>query len=260
MLVDYLEAAYGPDQEVVNYVASMFTMAESTIARHRLADLRDPAVAKTVTGISTFFIGSTRATDSNADVAARFGFKAGKARTSPLITNREDYARLKKVAERNNLNHSVPSGYKYSYASRGLYQTLYDLALSPEAQAAFRADAKGFLESREELTPLERRFISTRHHGAIRMLFKRDPETEAQRFIGDALLKPYLADCYRAKQQVENAALDRGEITPSHYQGALADWLLQQGYATTSGMVTKAMRGVKVMGMENSGAAAPAAP
>src|SRR5437764_825119 len=83
ILVDYLERAYGPDQEVVNYVASMFTMAEPTMARHRISDLRNPEVAKTVTGISTFFFPATTEVAGDDETASKFGLKVGPSRRTP---------------------------------------------------------------------------------------------------------------------------------------------------------------------------------
>jgi len=247
MLVDYLENVYGPDHEVVNYVASMFTMAETTMATHRIGDLRDPKVAASITGISTFFIRASQTASNDLSVADKFGLKVGPSRSTPLICDRPDYPKLKVVAQRNNRNHAVPPGYKFSHASQALYETLYELAVNAKAQRAYREDPGGYMNARDGLTEGDRHYLRMRHMGIIRMMFKAEPEREAERFVDDALRRPYLADSYQAQQQVEHAALSREEITPSQYQSALCKWLLAQGYATTPAAVTKAIGAVHLI-------------
>lgn len=247
ILVDYLENAYGPDHEVVNYVASMFTMAEPTMATHRICDLRDPKVAASITGISTFFIRASTFASNDLLVAEKFGLIVGPTRSTPLICDRLDYPRLKEVARRNNRNHAVPPGYKFSHASQALYDTLYELAVNVRAQRAYREDPGGFMNAREGLTDGDRHYLRMRHMGIIRMMFKADPAKEAERFVDDALRRPYLADSYQAQQQVEHAALLREEITPSRYQSAICGWLLAQGYATTPAAVTQAIQAVRLI-------------
>jgi hypothetical protein len=244
VLVDYLESVYGPEHEVVNYVASMFSLAEPTMATHRLRDLRDPDVARTVTGISTFFIRAATVAESHAETSSKFGLRVGPSRATPLICDRPDYVRMKRVAQRNNADHMVPAGYKFSHAPRALYDTLYDLSLSIDAERAFVANPDSYLASREGLTDQDRRYLRMRHIGIVRMMFKADPDKEADRFVDAALRRPYLADSYRAKQQVEHAARRRGEITLSEYQAALCDWLLEQGFATTPSAITHAVPSV----------------
>jgi hypothetical protein len=164
-----------------------------------------------------------------------------------LICDRLDYPRLKEVAQRNNRNHAVPPGYKFSHASEALYNTLYELSVNVKALRAYREDPGGFMNAREGLTEGDRHYLRMRHMGIIRMMFKADPAKEAERFVHDALRRPYLADSYQAQQQVEHAALMRDEIPPSEYQAALCDWLLSKGYATTPAAVTQAIQGVRLI-------------
>lgn len=247
VLVDYLEDVYGPDQELVNYVASMFSLAEPTMDVHRIRDLRDPDVARTVTGISTFFIRAATVAESDAATGEKLGLRVGPSRATPLICDRPDYSRMKVLAQRNNRNHAVPPGYKFSHASCALYDTLYELAMDIEAERAFSADPDGFLREREGLTEQDRRYLRMRHLGVIRMMFKADPDKEADRFVEAALRRPYLADSYRAKQQVEHAARRRGEIDPCQYQDVLCRWFAEKGYATTTAAVTRSVRAVSFM-------------
>lgn len=247
ILVDYLEEVYGPDKEVINYVATMFTIADPTIARHRISDLRDPEVAKTVTGISTFFIASDSAVESNQEIAKKFGLVTGRSRVTPLICDRADYPQFKKLAERNIETHAVPAGYKFSHGSEALYRTLYDLSLNIHALNAFRENPRAYIDAREGLTEGERTYLNMRHLGVLRMMFKQDPATDAERFVREALRSPYLADSYRAQQGVEHAAIQRGEITPAEYQSRLCAWLFERGYATTPSAITKVAETVRVI-------------
>lgn len=247
LLVEYLARFYGLDQELTNYVASMFTMADPTIRKCRIRDLRDPEVAKSVTGISTFFIPAARSVECDVQTAALLGLKVGSSRTTPLVCDRPDYPKMSALARSHNHNHVLPDGYKFSRASQGLYETLYDLALNAKAQRQFRQDPKGYLKSRQGLTDVERRQLEMRHLGVIRMLFKADPKNEAARFVEDAMKSAYLADCYRAKQQVERAAFSRGEVDLSEYHARMEKWLVEQGYATSPGLITRAVQTVRVI-------------
>jgi precorrin-2 methylase len=247
VLINHLEKVYGPDHEVINYVASMFTMAPTVMATHKIRDLRDSAVAASVTGISTFFIRASTVATNDLSVAEKFGLNVGPPRSTPLICDRSDYPMLKQLAQRNNRDHAVPPGYKFSHGSPALYNTLYELAVDVKAQQAYREDPGGFMNAREGLTAAERNHLRMRHMGLIRMMFKADPEKEGARFVDDALMRPYLADSYRAQQQVEYAALQRGEIDRSQYQAVLCGWLMKQGYATTPRAVTKAIQAVRLL-------------
>jgi hypothetical protein len=247
VLVDYFELSYGPDHELVNYVASMFPIGEPTMVRHRIGDLKDPEIARSVTGISTFFIPALRLSESNSRIARQFGLRVGPARKSPLVCNLPEYPKIKAIAQRNNRDHVIPDGYKFSHATPSLYETLIELALNVRAQDSFRADPVGFLKNRIGLTERERHSLGLQHLGMVRMMFKADPNEEASRFVEAALRCPYLADCYRAKQQVEHAALLRNEIDLSQYQSVLCAWFLEQGYATTPRAVTRAIRAVRLV-------------
>ena len=259
VLVDHLEKVYGPDHEVINYVASMFTMAPTVMATHKIRELRDPAVAASVTGISTFFIRASTVATNDAEIAEKFGLNVGPPRT-PLICDRADYPALKQLAQHNNRNHTVPPGYKFSHGSAALYNMFYELAVDVKAQQAYHEDPAGFVNAREGLTAAQRNSLGTRHMGMIRMMFKADPEKEGARFVQDALMRPYLADSYRAQQQVEYAALQRGEIDRSQYQAVLCAWLMKQGYATTPGAVTKAIQAFRLVRADTPAEEAGSAP
>lgn len=254
VLLDYLEEIYGPDHIAINYVANMFS-GEPTIDRHRIADYRDPEVKRTVSGISTFFLPAKDAALADDAMRQRLGFvKVNEARRDPLICNREDYAVLAEVARRNNHNHAVPPGYKFSFASEPLYETLLELALDPRAQDAFRLEPRAYLERREGLTADERRQLLMQHHGVTRMMFKRDPEKEATRFVGDALLRPELAGAYHDLQDAAAAEVESGTMPLGEYEGVVGAWLQQHGYATTPAAITRAMEHV-VVGEDDDDAA-----
>ncbi|HYD37242.1 MAG TPA: SAM-dependent methyltransferase [Allosphingosinicella sp.] len=243
-LVDFLEELYGPDHIAINYVANMFA-GDPVIDRHRIAEYRDPEIKKKVTGISTFFVAAKDAADTDPDMRDKLGLKGtSKGRLTPLVCDRPDYPVLSQIARRNNYNHYLPEGYKFSWGSEALYNTLLALALDHEEQQAFRRDPGGYLAKCEGLTEQERRHLMIQHHGVTRMLFKRDPDLEAVRFIGAALVDPDLADAYRDQQKAAHEAMANREITPAQYEDRLAIWFRSQGYASTPAAVSRAMNGV----------------
>jgi hypothetical protein len=241
VLLDYLEEIYGPDHLAVNYVANMFA-GPPQIDRHLIRDYRDPEVKAKVSGISTFFIPAKDGIESDAGMLAKLGLaKVTAARRSPLICDREDYPVLAEIARRNNHNHRVPPGYKYSFSTDALYQTLLTLALDQRAQGEFRANPKAYLDACPGLTVDERRSLLLQHTGVTRMMFKRDPDREAVRFVGAALIDPELARGYRDRQAYAAKAVADREIPVGEYEGLVASWLRQQGFAATPAAVTRAM-------------------
>jgi hypothetical protein len=246
LLLDYLEEIYGPDHLAINYVANMFS-GDPVIDHHTIGEYRDPEIKKKVSGISTFFIPAKEAAKSDAGMQAKLGFaKVTDARANPLICDRADYPVLAELAIRNNHNHHVPPGYKYSFASETLYRTLLELALDQRAQGAFRADPRAWLNACEGLTDDERRNLLMQHHGVTRMMMKRDPDKEAVRFVGDALLRPDLAQDYCDRQSEAARAVAEGRIPLGAYEGQVAAWLREQGYAATPAAITRAMQDVHI--------------
>jgi hypothetical protein len=246
LLLDYLEEIYGPDHLAINYVANMFC-GEPTIDRHTIAEYRDPEIKKKVSGISTFFIPARDAAPSDSEMQARLGFDTvSDARRNPLICDRADYPVLAQIAQRNNHNHKIPPGYKFSAASEALYRTLLDLALDTRAQGEFQRDPRGYLDRCPGLTADERRNLLLQHHGVTRMMCKRDPDTDAVRFVGDALLDPGLARDYCDRQGAAGRDVASGQLALADYEGRLVRWLREKGYATTPAAITSAVDDVQV--------------
>jgi hypothetical protein len=246
VLVDRLEELYGPDHIVVNYVANVFG-GPPVIDRHTVAEYRDPVIATKVSGVSTFFIEAAADAFNDEAMGAKLGLRvSGPARRSPLICNSPFYPAIAEKARERNFIHQAPPGYKFNFASEALYGTLLDLMLCPDAQRAFKADPGGFLDAREGLTREERLKLMRQHHGVTRMMFKRDPEQEAVRFVNAALLDAQLASAYRDCQAKVKTRLDCGDYSPADYEGRVSDWLLDKGYATTAAAIRRAMQGVLV--------------
>lgn len=246
VLIDYLEEIYGAEHTVVNYVANVFT-GQPIIERHTIAEYRQPDIANKVSGVSTFFIEAAGVAQTDIEMGHKLGLKAiGTGRSTPLICGMEAYPQMAAQAHSNNRNHQVPPGYKYSFASEALYQTVLDLLLSPEALRSFKNNPQAFLDGREGLTTEERRKLLLEHHGVTRMMFKREPQQEAVRFVGAALLDSQLAVGYRDYQEAIKHEFEGGEISPADYEGSISTWLLNQGYATTASAITHAIKGVKV--------------
>jgi hypothetical protein len=246
VLIDYLEEIYGPDQIAVNYVANVF-FGSPIISRHTISEYRQPDIARQVSGVSTLFIESARAAETDAEMGRKLGLKAsGLSRSTPLICNMPSYPRLAEEARENNFRHQIPPGYKYSFASEPLYRTLLDLMLSPEAQRAYSKDRERFLQARDGLSEDDRRKLLLQHHGVTRMMFKRDPDQEAVRFVGAALLDLELAVAYQEFQRVRKQCFEGGEISPAEYEAQMSNWLMNKGFATTAPAIRRAIKGVRI--------------
>ncbi len=242
VLLDYLEEFYSPDQEVINYVASMFSMSKAKIEKHKLSDYRDPEIAKSVSGISTFFIPAAKMTVSDAELSNKLGLKTGKARPNPLICDHEIYPKYKRIALKNIAEHRIPEGYKFSHSSKALYDLVSTLALDFRELDKFRSNPNAYLKDIPGLTSHERHMLSMQHHGALRMLFKRDVNTEAEAFVEEAIKNTALAREYAAKQKTEHTALKNKEISASDYEARIVKWFLDKGFATTPSAVTRAAK------------------
>lgn len=241
VLIDYLEEIYGADHPAINYVANMFA-GPPQIDRYVIGDYRDPEVKAKVSGISTFFIPAKDAIKSDTGMLAKLGLASiSEARRNPLICDRDDYSVLAEIARRNIHNHKVPPGYKYSFASEALYQTLLTLALDQRAQGEFHSNPRAYLDARAGLSADERRSLLLQHTGVTRMMFKRDPDKEAVRFVGAALLDSVLACGYRDHQAAAAKDVADRKMPIGEYEEVVASWLRQHGYATTPSAVTRAL-------------------
>ncbi|MFF4816190.1 SAM-dependent methyltransferase [Kitasatospora sp. NPDC001309] len=73
VLLDRLEEVYGPDHTVVNYIGARYRGLEPVTAEHTVAALRDPAVQRTVTSASTWYLAPTAAAPADPQVLRRLG-------------------------------------------------------------------------------------------------------------------------------------------------------------------------------------------
>ncbi|MEU1283533.1 SAM-dependent methyltransferase [Kitasatospora sp. NPDC005856] len=80
VLVDRLEEVYGPDHTVVNYVGARYRGLDPVTDRHTVAALRDPAVRRTVTSASTWYLPPAVAAPADPAVLERLGL-LGPGRT-----------------------------------------------------------------------------------------------------------------------------------------------------------------------------------
>jgi hypothetical protein len=121
-----------------------------------------------------------------------------------------------------------------------------ELALNFKQLYKYQENPTEYLSKVKGLTPVERKMLNLQHHGALRMLFKRDRNEEAILFVEDALKNPALATEYEAKQKLESMALRKKEISQSDYEARLVKWFLDKGYATTPSAVTIAISKLKM--------------
>ncbi|MFF2073232.1 SAM-dependent methyltransferase [Kitasatospora sp. NPDC058162] len=73
VLLDRLEEVYGPDHTVVNYIGARYRGLEPVTAEHTVAALRDPAVQRSVTSASTWYLAPTAAAPADPEALRRLG-------------------------------------------------------------------------------------------------------------------------------------------------------------------------------------------
>ncbi|MGW1174887.1 SAM-dependent methyltransferase [Kitasatospora sp. NPDC002543] len=83
VLLDRLEEAYGPDHTVVNYTGARYRGLDPVTARHTVAALRDPAVRRTVTSASTWYLPPAVAAPADPDMLERLGLLGPGRRVRP---------------------------------------------------------------------------------------------------------------------------------------------------------------------------------
>jgi hypothetical protein len=246
VLVDRLAAEYGEQHTLTHYIAAQYPGVEPIIERLTIAQLRQPEIAKRITGISTFYLPPKSMRPDNAAVASKLGFgvldNAHNERDN--VRNERDFVafpagvpygerELKAVAELE--SHAIPRNYRRTRTSQAMYDTLYDLATKPEELYAFKRVPRVFADGKSGLSPAERRALASRHGGHIWAAMKRNARDIAVEFVEQVIRDPALASryaevCRQRRDQHDGATTVSGwlklrgfEITPDNVSEALAD-------------------------------------
>lgn len=186
VLLDYLEAVYGPDHAVVNYVGSRYAGVDPLIQPTSIAALRDPLAQSWVTGISTFYIPPRDPGRSDPAMLQRLGLiRPGQPvlpAAGPLRTI-DRYGPRERRAFADFAGFDVPASYQWqpdTAASRFILALRDNDAL----RSGYREDPAATVAAWPGLTGRERDLLQSRDPGAIQVAAKgasvqRSPGTRA---------------------------------------------------------------------------------
>lgn len=226
VLLDYLEALYGPEHPVINYVGSRYPGIDPLIDHQTLASLRDPSVQSWVTGISTFYLPPRVAGQSDPEMLERLGLirpgQPVRAATEALrVIDR--YDKRERRAFSDFAGFDVPASYQWqpdTAAGR------FVLALNDDAmlRAHYRTDPHAALLAwGGGLDARERHLLAQRDPGAVQLAAK---GTETQRHPGNRQAVEHLLTYSSAI-----AALSRAinNATPGTRRDVAAAWSRKVG-------------------------------
>ncbi|WP_181885659.1 SAM-dependent methyltransferase [Trinickia dinghuensis] len=156
-LIDRLIAEYGEEHDVYHYVASMYAPCRPVVRRHRLADFRDPDLAKRVTVVSTFYVPPRGASAPIAQAIARgLSGERGKAGYAGANTSEQLYGPAQQAAIARLDGHRISSNYRRRALTDSMYETMYALATNPSVLHEYERAPDVFLSEREGLRAEER--------------------------------------------------------------------------------------------------------
>jgi hypothetical protein len=176
LLLDHLEAVYGPDQLVTNYVGSRYPGIDPLIARHTISELREPSIQAGVTGLSTFYLPPIHAPAADQAVLRELGLlrpgQTLKPATSPLrVIDR--YGPRERKAFTDFAKFRVPQGYHWQEDTPA---ARFVLALrdDPDLRSRYQDDPAAAVQGWDagELTPRDRALLSSRDGGQVQRAAK----------------------------------------------------------------------------------------
>jgi hypothetical protein len=247
VLVDRLAAEYGEQHTLTHYIAAQYPGVEPIVERYTIAQLRQPEIAKRVTGISTFYLPPKSVRPGNAAVASKLGLRlynnahnerdnAHNERDRVAFPAGVPYGGRESRAVAELERHTIPRNYRRTRTSQAMYDTLYDLATKPAELYTFSRAPTVFVDGRSGLSPAERRALVSRHAGHIRLVMKRTARDSAVEFVERVIRDPALASRY--------AELCRQFRDENDGATSVSCWLKRRGFEITPEDVTEALADV----------------
>ncbi|KWF86876.1 hypothetical protein WL93_17420 [Burkholderia diffusa] len=230
VLLDYLEALYGADQPVVNYVGSRYPGVDPLIDRQTIASLRDPSVQNWVTGISTFYLPPKDAALADAAMLDRLGLlHPGQPlrATADALRVIDRYGPRERRAFTDFATFDVPQSYQWQPDSAAARFVLA-LCDDPHLRERYRDDPAAAVAAWPGLSPRERELLSRRDAGAIQLAAKglrSGGEPENRRLLSQLLdLKSTSATLLAAVRRAPVGRVQAAAVSWSAARGIAADW------------------------------------
>jgi len=229
LLLDHLEAVYSPDQVVTHYVGSRYPGVEPLIARHTIAELREPAVQATVTGLSTFYLPPVRTALPDYEVLRELGLlKPGQTLKPPAGPLRviDRYGARERKAFADFARFRVPQGYHWqddTAAARFVLALRDDPLLRSRYQSDPAAAVQGWQGG--ELTPREQALLASRDAGQVQLAAK---GTRSRTAPGTARM---LRNLLASNSASRDLAVAVSRAPEGGRAEAVRDWAAGHGYA-----------------------------
>jgi hypothetical protein len=227
LLLDHLEAVYGPDQVVTNYVGSRYPGIDPLIARHTLAELREPSIQSTVTGLSTFYLPPIHAPAADQAVLRELGLlKPGqtlKPATSPLrVIDR--YGPRERKAFTDFARFRVPQGYHWQ-SDTAAARFVLALRDDPDLRSRYQDDPAAAVQGWDAgvLTPRDRALLASRDGGQVQLAAK---GTRSRTAPGAARMLRSLLASNSASRELAVAVSRAGE---DERAGTVREWAARRG-------------------------------
>ncbi|WAS91140.1 SAM-dependent methyltransferase [Nannocystis punicea] len=236
VLLDYLEALYGPEHPVVNYVGSRYPGVDPVIDRLTIAALRDPATQNWVTGISTFYLPPRQAAPADPAMLARLGLlRPGQStrETTEALRVIDRYGPRERRAFRDFATFDVPQSYQWQPDTPAARFVL-DLCENEALRERYRADPAGTLAAWDGgLSVRERDLLIKRDPGGIQLAAKgmRSTGESENRRILETLLnrKTCTASLLAAMKRAPAGQAHAAAEAWSRGEGMAADWRAMAG-------------------------------
>jgi len=186
VLLDYLEAIYGAEHPVINYVGSRYPGVEPLVDRQTIASLRNPATQVRVTGISTFYLPPKDAAASDPQMLEQLGLIAPGQRVRPTespLRVIDRYGQRERAAFADFATFDVPASYHWQEDTSAA-RFILDLREDGELRDRYRRDPSDAVASWSGvLSDHDRRLLSHRDAGAMQIAAKglrttADPENQ----------------------------------------------------------------------------------
>ncbi|HEX8082355.1 MAG TPA: SAM-dependent methyltransferase [Jatrophihabitans sp.] len=228
LLLDHLEAVYGPDQVVTHYVGSRYPGIEPLIAGHTIAELREPSVQASVTGLSTFYLPPVQVAAVDERVLRELGLlKPGqhlKPAAGPLrVIDR--YGARERKAFTDFAKFRVPQGYHWQ-SDTAAARFVLALRDDPELRVRYQDDPVATVRGWQggTLTPRDQALLSSRDGGQVQLAAK---GTRSRTAPGTArMLRSLLA----SNSTSRDLAVAVNRAAEGERAGVLRDWAARRGF------------------------------
>lgn len=231
VLLDYLEALYGAEHPVVNYVGSRYPGVDPVIDRLTIAALRDPATQNWVTGISTFYLPPRRAVPADPAMLARLGLlRPGQPTrdTTEALRVIDRYGPRERRAFLDFETFDVPQSYAWQ-PDTAAARFVLDLCESESLRDGYRTDPAAALAAwGGGLSARERDLLVKRDPGGIQVAAKgmRSTGEPENRRLLECLLnrKTRTASLLAAVKRAAAGQARAAAEAWSRREGVAADW------------------------------------